>query len=432
VIRSRIVLLANEFKRLRESTLARNAGWMLLGQGLSIVFQGIYFILLGRLLGSTEYGVYAGAVAMVALLSQYSPLGSQLVFLRYVSSDHSKFAPYWANILVTTLSLGSVFVALLVWVGPHVAHSYSHVILIFVAISDCLFVQLTGSIGMIFQTFERMRITASVNLLINFLRVLLAGGLFWNLHHANAQQWVVAAFIISGLGTATAIVLVTRNYGKPRFSPQLLKERTGEGFVFALSSSTSNVYDNVDKAMLGHYGMNMANGIYTMAYRAVDVCMIFIVSIHSAAYPRFFRKGTEGPGQTCSYAVRIVKRTAPLGLLLSALLWLCAPIIPHLVGKSFGESVIALRWLCLLPFFRSFQWSAGDALTGAGHQNSRLGNQAFAAVLNFVENLYLIPRYGWHGAAWSSLATDAMIGALNWIVLLRLQSKDRKKILTSE
>jgi O-antigen/teichoic acid export membrane protein len=125
-MRNRIQLLANELKRLRESSLARNAGWMLLGQGLSIVFQGIYFVLLGRLLGSTEYGIYAGAVAMVALLSQYSPLGSQLVFLRHVSPDHRKFAPYWGNILITTLGLGTVFIAVLVWVGPHVAHSYSH------------------------------------------------------------------------------------------------------------------------------------------------------------------------------------------------------------------------------------------------------------------------------------------------------------------
>jgi len=431
-MRNRIQLLANELKRLRESSLARNAGWMLLGQGLSIVFQGIYFVLLGRLLGSTEYGIYAGAVAMVALLSQYSPLGSQLVFLRHVSPDHRKFAPYWGNILITTLGLGTVFIAVLVWVGPHVAHSYSHKMLIFIAISDCLFVQLTGSIGMIFQTFERMRITASVNLLINFLRVLLASALLWHLHHASAQQWVVAAFVISGVGTATAVLLVTRNYGKPKFSSQLLKDRSGEGFVFALSSSTNNVYDNVDKAMLGHYGMNMADGIYTMAYRAVDVCMIVIIAIHSAAYPRFFRKGVEGTVNTYHYAIRIVKRTAPLGLLLSALLWLCAPIIPHLVGKSFGESVLALRWLCLLPFFRSFQWSAGDALTGAGHQNLRLRNQAFAAVLNFAENLYLIPHYGWRGAAWSSLATDGMIGALNWIVLMRLQAKEKASLRAVE
>jgi O-antigen/teichoic acid export membrane protein len=425
VIHRRIIQLVNELKRLPKSTLARNAGWMFLGQGLSILFQGAYFILLGRLLGSTEYGLYVGAAALISLVSQYSPLGSQLVFLRYVSTDHSRFARYWGNVLLSTLTLGGFFAVLLIWAGPHIAKSYSHTMLAFVAISDCLCMQLTASAGVVFQTFEKMRITASVNLLINFLRVLLAGGMLWNLHHASARQWVVAVLIISTVATGTAITLVTRYYGKPKFSPQLLKERIGEGFVFALSSSTSNIYDNIDKAMLGHYGMNTANGIYTMAYRVVDVCMMPITAIYSAAYPRFFRRGTQGADNTATYAVRILKRTAPLGILLAALMWLLAPVIPQLVGKSFHESIAALRWLCLLPFFRSFQWSAGDALTGAGHQNSRLGTQGFAAVFNVAVNFYVIPRYGWYGAAWSSMATDGLLGVLNWIVLLRFQAKEQ-------
>ena len=81
----------------------------------------------------------------------------------------------------------------------------------------------------------------------------------------------------------------------------------GEGFIFALSASTTNIYNDFDKAMLGHYGMNAANGIYTMAYRVVDVCMMPISSIHSAAFPRFFQKGTTGIKGTSAYAKRILK-----------------------------------------------------------------------------------------------------------------------------
>ena len=117
-------------------------------------------------------------------------------------------------------------------------------------------------------------------------------------------------------------------------------------------------------------------------------------------------------GSTTAAAAKIATREWPLALL---------PFVRY-----------GLSGLCLLPFFRSFQWSAGDALTGAGHQNARLRNQALAAVLNFGENLYLIPHYGWRGAAWSSLATDAMIAALNWIVLLRLQTKDIKEPSSSD
>lgn len=410
----------NELVKLEGNNLARNAGWTFLGQGLSLVCQGAYFILLARLLGSTEYGIYVGAFAMVALLSVYSPLGSQFTLLRHVSPNPQKFAFYWGNILATTLAFGSFFVGLLTWCVPYLAHSYSWELVLCIAIGDCLCTQFTVAAGCVFQAFEKLRMTAALNLLVNLLRTLLAGLMLWRLHHATAQQWVVAALIVSVTAAITALVLVTRFYGKPSFSPTLLRQRTGEGLVFALSGSTAGIYNNIDKAMLGHYGMNTANGIYSMAYKVIDVCMMPILSVHTAAFPRFFRKGEKGMQSITAYVGRILKRTAPMGLLMAGLMFLAAPIIPHLVGNGFGESVSALRLLCLLPFFRAFQWSAGDALTGAGHQKMRLVTQSCAAVFNFGVNLYLIPRYGWLGAAWASVATDGLLAAMNWAVLLRL------------
>ena len=411
-----------EWGSICHSSLAHNAGWMFLGQGLSVICQGAYFILLGRLLGSTEYGIYVGAVAMVSILSQYSPLGSHSVFLRYVSPDPKYFAFYWGNILVTTVTLGSLFVALLTWAGPHLAHSYSWAMLLCIALGECLCAQLTAAAGRVFQAFEKMRITAGLSLLVNLLRTLLAGLMLWRLHHGTAWQWAIAALIVSSIAAGTALALVTRLYGKPAFSMLLLRRRLGEGFVFALSYSTTGVCSDIDKAMLGHYGMNAANGIYTMAYRVIDVCTMPILSIQGAAFPRLFRKGVDGVRSTAQYSVRIVKRTAPLALLSAAAMLLAAPIIPHLLGKGFNESVLAIRWLCLLPFFRSFQLSAGDAVTAAGHQKLRLGSQAAAAAFNFGINLYLIPHYSWRGAAWSSLATDGILAVFNWIVLFWLLS----------
>lgn len=391
---------------------------MFFGQGLSVVCQGAYFILLARLLGSTQFGIYVGAVAMVSMISQYSTLGSYSVFLRYVCPDPQNFALYWGNVLVTTLTLGSIFVALLTWIVPYVAHSYSWKMVAYVAIGDCLCAQLTIAAGAVFQGFERMHITAALNLLTNLLRVVLAGLMFWRIHRATAQQWVVAALIVSLFAVSAALVMVTYRFGKPAFSLHLLRQRTGEGFIFALSYSTGAMYNNIDKAMLGHYGMNPANGVYTMAYRVVDVATMPFNSIQAAAFPSFFRKGVEGVHSTKKYAIAIVKRTVPIALLSTAAMLVVAPIIPHLLGRSFSESVSALRWLCLLPVFRSLHFSPGDALTASGHQKLRLSTQAAVSAFNFGVNLYLIPRYGWLGAAWSSLATDGLLAILNWTVLL--------------
>ena len=125
-----------ELANIRSSTLGHNAAWMFAGQGLSIICQAVYFVLLARLLGSIQYGVYVTAVAMVSILSQYSSFGSPAVLLHYVSPSPAKFALYWGNTLVTIFTLGIFLAVVLTWAVPHIAHSCSSTMVLCVAIGD--------------------------------------------------------------------------------------------------------------------------------------------------------------------------------------------------------------------------------------------------------------------------------------------------------
>jgi O-antigen/teichoic acid export membrane protein len=184
--------------------------------------------------------------------------------------------------------------------------------------------------------------------------------------------------------------------------------------------------------MLGHYGMTVANGIYSMAYRVINIATIPIQSIEAAAFPRFFREGAKGVAAVQPLAVKILKRTAILGLAAGLGLFLFAPVIPILIGKGFEPSVSALRWLCLIPVFRSFHLSAGDAIAGVGQQKFRLACQFFAAGFNIGLNVFLIPRYLWMGAALASLLTDGSLAALTWTVLFWLRRRERMAALTAQ
>jgi O-antigen/teichoic acid export membrane protein len=145
-----------------------------------------------------------------------------------------------------------------------------------------------------------------------------------------------------------------------------------------------------------------------------------IMSVVAAAFPSFFRVGAKGIAATVPMAWSLLKRTVVMGIAISVGMFVFAPLIPHLVGKSYAESVNALRWLCLIPLFRCFHLSAGDAIAGARHQKFRLASQSIAAIGNLLLNLYLVPRYSWHGAAWASLVTDGGLGVMNWLVLICL------------
>jgi O-antigen/teichoic acid export membrane protein len=409
--------------RARKSLLVRNASWLFAGQGLSFVAQAFYFIVLARLLGTRQYGLLAGAAALVAVVSQYSTLGSGLLFLRYVSPDHGKFRIYWGNILMSVFLLGLLLSLGITLCGRWLVGAESVPLLLPVAIADCLFGQLSSCAGQVFQTFERMKYSAFLTLLGNISRCVLAAGMLFTMGKASAWQWAIASLVVSFISAAAAFAIVTRFFGLPSFAPSLLVKRSVEGFVFAISGSTTAVYNDIDKVVLSHYGMNRANGIYSMAYRVVNIGTMPIMAIVAAAFPRFFREGVKGIAATVPLARQLLKRTAVMGLGISAAMFLCAPIIPHLVGKSYAESVTALRWLCLIPFFRCFHLSAGDAIAGAGLQKFRLVSQSIAAGGNLLLNLYLIPRYSWWGAAWASLATDAALGVMNWVALFYLSRR---------
>jgi O-antigen/teichoic acid export membrane protein len=372
------------------------------------------------LLGTYQYGLFVGVSASINLVGHYSSCGSGLLFLRYVSPDHTRFPEYWGNILLSTFTLGTIFVLLFAGISPWFLHNTLLRMVVMLCVSDCICGQLTLAMVQVFQAFEKMRYTAILSLLTTCARMLTAVVMLITLHHANAAAWVLALLSISVASTLAGIIMVTLHFGLPRFRPRLFFERAREGLAFAVSGSAVSVYNDFDKAMLAHLGMNAANGIYTMAYRAIDIGTIPIRSIHDAAFPRFFRHGatSEGLQATERFARRLLRRTSLMGLAAAAILFVAAPLIPHLVGQDFASTVVALRWLCLIPFFRAFQLSAADALAGAGKQSWRLTAQLLAASLNIAMNLYLIPRYSWVGAAWSSLATDGLLGISLWSVVI--------------
>ena len=246
------------------------------------------------------------------------------------------------------------------------------------------------------------------------------------LHCATAEQWALFALIASALAALAGGVIVTVRAGRPNIVPSLFVSRFGEGFNFSLAGSTQSIYNDIDKVMLSHYGMNVANGIYTMAYRIIDIATIPITALDSAALPRFFRQSVEGATSFVELSARLARRAALVGIPISVCLFLAAPLVPEIVGRGFGDTVMALRWLCLIPAFRGVHQLTGSAITGLGFQRYRTVSQFSAAALNFGLNLWLIPRYSWGGAAWASLATDGALGVTNSLIAWRLPALVRE------
>jgi O-antigen/teichoic acid export membrane protein len=416
-----------QVSRLRKSMLARNTGWMLLGLGLKLVIQALYFTVIARSLGPQNYGAFVGVVGLVGILFPFGTLGSGYLLIKNVARNRNQFQKYLGAALFTT-SLSSSVLFTLVVLASHfllpVAIPIRLVML--VAASDLFGMSITGICGQAFQAFERLKWTASINVLLSASRLAAAVILVALYHNPSALQWGSFYFGSTGILAIAALGTVFSKLGVPVFTLSRTAAEFREGFYFSVSQSAQTIYNDIDKTMLAGLGTLEATGIYGAAYRLIDVSFAPVSSLLAAAYPNLFRIGLGGVSATLQYARPLILRALGYAAFVSIALLAGAGIVPHILGGEYRLTVEALRWLAILPMLKVVHFFLSDALAGAGYQGLRTFIQVAVAVFNVLINLWIIPIYSWRGAAWSSIASDALlacgIGAAALVLSRRSQT----------
>ena len=405
--------IIDELKRLLGHRLARNASWLMVGQGVNFFLQAAYFLLLARLLGATSYGIFAGAYALVNTVTPYSALGSSMLFMRYVSMDRSTANAHWGNTLATILGVSLVVAASFLWIGPHLLGPARLGLILLLVIANCVMSQIVSCASTVFLTIHRVRSAAVNRLLANLTRTITVVIMLAVMHRATAFQWGVGIVISTSLAAGVALFWVRSAIGRMTFSVRHARSHFWEGVGFSVAGSTESFYNDFDKVMLSHYGLNRESGIYTMAYRVVDFATTPINALVSATMPRLFALSPEGFAAVSRRSVKIIRIGVAIGFAAALFTFLSSNWIPRLAGHGFAEAALAIRWLCWLPIFRAIHQLSGSALTATGFQNQRTLAQLAVSVFNVGINLWLIPRNGWQGAAWASLASDGLLGVIN-------------------
>src|SRR5450432_4053433 len=94
--------------------LLRDTTHLSIGQGFRLVIQAAYFVLIARSLGPDAYGAFVTLVAIAALLSPFSGLGTPNLFIKNVRSGKRDAAICWGNGILLTVLSGTLLSALAV------------------------------------------------------------------------------------------------------------------------------------------------------------------------------------------------------------------------------------------------------------------------------------------------------------------------------
>lgn len=399
---------------------------MLLGQGLKLVIQAIYFTVIARSLGASKYGAFVGVVGLVGILFPFATLGSGYLLIRNVARDKNTFSTSWGTALATTAATSSALLAIVVL--------FSHLILpltipmrlvVLVAASDLYGLNTIGICGQAFLAFDRLQWTAWINVLLSATRLIGAVILAVFYNAPSSLQWGEYYCASTAAVAATALLLVFVKLGAPAFGRTRIFAEVREGLYFSVSQSAQTIYNDIDKTMLARLGTLEATGIYGAAYRIIDVSFTPVSSLLAAAYANLFRVGARGIAASAQYAKPLIMRSLGYSTLVSFALLAGSGLVPRILGSGYDLTAEAIRWLAVLPIIKTVHYFLSDALAGAGHQGLRTLAHVSAAVFNILVNLWLIPSYSWRGAAWSSIASDAFLACAIGSIVLMLSRQAR-------
>jgi len=406
------------FSSWRPGTLAKNT--FLVSGGLSVraLLQFFLFVGLARFLGVREYGRFIAVLAIITFLVPLVGFGMPTFLVREVAIDEAQFSRQFGNALVVIgfCALPFLFIACVVanWLLPD---EIGRAIILRVALAELLLGPVVEISLRAFHAIEKfvymMAIASGLILLrlISFVIMLVIGG------SIDAVTWSSYYLFATLLAAVCALLLVSIKIGLPEFSLQGIWATMLEGFYYAVTGASMRVNSEIDKACLARLDSLEITGAYSAAYRFTDMVMLPIYALLESSATRFFREGAKGIEHSGAYARKLLLFPTIYAMLGGILLFLCADFITLLLGSDYALAAPILRLLAILPLISMLRFFLGMIVLTGGKPRYTCLVYFAGAVSNVSLNFGLIPQFGWHGAAFATIAAEIVMVILFWRVV---------------
>lgn len=381
--------------------------------------------------GVSAYGAYAAVFAFLAAAAALADGGLYLVFTRLAAPlDERREALLLRKVLLLRLlTLGAVLaVVVLVAFLAHYPLDVQRGILIgSVGTAAQLLTQPTLGV---FQKRIRMLAPAISDIAGRAVTLALAAVVAWR---GGTVLAFVSAYVggmcVTLAGNLLAIRrLVPFSAGSPSIgggtgttATDALRLRAilREAWPLGLMIVCWFVVFRVDSLLLSYLRPPQDLGWYSLPYKVLESLLFFPAMIGGLLLPVFTRSAVavERARAALSEATTLY---LVLGIPLVVLLVLAAPwTMQVLGGPAFAPSVPVMQVLSLALGALFFGNLYGNGAVALGAQRVMLGIALALACLNVGVNLYVIPRYSFMGAAWTTLGTEVLSALAAGFVVAR-------------
>lgn len=411
---------ANSDAAPQRRSLKHDTVWSLLATGTRTVGAVGMFWILARYLGRDDFGRYSALFAAFLILGGFVTLGTSHIVVKRVSVDRSQTATSWGAALLPGVSLSVVVAGVLALLGDLVVPGIDGRDIFLLGLAEFLGVAVSVPAAQALQALDRFPQSSILTMFWTLLRVSFVAIAFFVFDEKSLGGVGVAlllASVCAGLASSAVLASIA---GLPKFSFSESVQISREGFPFSLTQASSIILGDIDKQMLVRRPLDgpALNGIYSASNRVLGLVATPVYAVLAATYPRFFAKGAEdGLRGTWDYSKRLMLPVAVYAVLASIGVFITAPLVDDILGSDYTESIRTIRLMSIIPIIHLPGLLAGEAITGAGLQNTRNRFIVMAGGLNIVLNLAFIGPYGIDGVIAATYAAEIFLlgGLIIWI-----------------
>lgn len=239
----------------------------------------------------------------------------------------------------------------------------------------------------------------------------------------RVETLLLAVALASWAGAAATAAYFRGFWGSmARSAPALgLRGLFKESFPVFLLTVLIVVYFRIDTVMLSWLRGDWETGIYSAAYRFFEISAVLPGAVIAVLSADLSRRVAEGAWE--SLAKKYFVRLLGLGAAAMGVLWAISFFLPHLIlGESYAASRMPLCVLSAGLLFLYPNFLLSTLIMLLGRPGANVWAATAAVFFNIGSNLYLIPRWGALGAAWSTLATEALLMGVSLTVLARARA----------
>ncbi len=414
--------------------LFKNASWLFGGKTLSGIFAALEVVILARMLGVNDYGLFILIVAYVDILDNIFDFRVWETATKYIGSyladgENEKVLSviklsYIINIISGVVALLiTVFTAKLA--QKYFIHSPDAFYFIYIYAFSLLFNTANYTSDAILRIFDQFKSIAFVSAFYNFVKL---AAVVLVLHFGLGIAEILFAYVAASLlALIIRMFLVSKtlrehrleNWWKAKLG--LIKDKWKEMGWFLGNTSFAGTLrmandEYLGVLLLGYWSGKDAVAYYKVAKSFVKLMLRIEDPLYETIYPELVRFSKLNSMQDVkNIVVFAIKKLVKIVVPITILVLIFSPqIISFVFGEEYLEAVNALRVLTIGGLFSLLVFWVNPVLLSFGRPGIR-NILDIVTVTFFILLLYiLVPNYSYMGAAIAFLGsvTIRVIGSI--------------------